>query len=68
MRELGATHVLIHKRNYVVEEMTAVRPSFLEHEFVLEVPARVDEVLRACLREHARLEYSDKTYLLFALD
>jgi hypothetical protein len=43
-------------------------PGMLEKEYLLFVPARVDAVVRGFFKEHARLEYADATYLLFALD
>lgn len=68
MRTLGVTHILVHRENYVIEDEARKAGSMLEKEYMLVVPASVDEMLKACLRTHAKLDYSDPKYLLFKLD
>lgn len=68
MRALGVTHILLHRKHYIVEDISKKPPAMLEKEYLLIVPASVDEVLRACLRAHAKVDYSDPKYLLFKLE
>ncbi|MGZ4778474.1 MAG: hypothetical protein ACXV5L_04710 [Thermoanaerobaculia bacterium] len=64
LQRLGVTHLLLHTPWYRVE---GGRPGMLEKEYVLQVSAQTDAMLRAFLRTHARVVYRDGEYLIFEL-
>ncbi len=67
VRELGVTHVLIHKEWYQVREAQDKQLTMLEKEFVLRVSKETDEIVQTMLEESAALRYSDDTYLIYEL-
>lgn len=62
LRTMGVTHLLLHTPWYRVR---GAAPGMLEKEYVLEVSAPTDALLRAFLRSHAELVYRDGEYLIF---
>jgi len=62
LRTMGVTHLLLHPLWYRVHSGS---PGMLEKEYMLEVSAQTDAMLRAFFRSHARVVYRDGEYLIF---
>jgi hypothetical protein len=61
LHRMGIKHLLLHTQWYRVR---GPAPGMLEKEYLLEVSAETDAMLRAFLRSHARVVYRDGEYLI----